>query len=488
MAGKMDPQMKFERAQKRAELRAQLEELGAKTKKARKKKYKRKYTSRARGKPMFTSMGQLTQGLGAYTAPKSARFGQRLAEFGAGMLPGPYKALSPLAGKFGGWLGNKIGTIFGLGEYQVTQNTLIGEGQSPPMVGSEDDMIIVRHREYLGDIFSSEHEGAFKVQTYALQPGLDTVFEWLAPIAAQYQEWIPNGILFEFKSNSGEVVAGATNALGQIIMSTDYNSFNTNPFANKAQMQNTVYSTNAKITQSFLHPIECAPRRNVFERLFVRAGPVPPGQPPQLYDLGTFAIASQGCQGSNQNLGELWVTYEIGLSKASLIQTNANAVQSDYFISNSAELDPTTGAGFEGMVPSPQNSLGCTFDATGTHCQFPALLEQGRYQVVYYIVTNDGAPIEVDHYLTFKGTNCKVVQFWGLNGAEEKIQGSIQGSVGADNNCFMICFFIDVEANNAYFAIDDSVGFTAPPAQQYVAEMTITKVNMELKNPDINAV
>jgi len=474
----MDPEEKFKRAQKRAELRAQLEELGAKTKKARKKKYKRKYTSRARGKPMFTSMGQLTQGLGAYTAPRSARFGQRLAEFGAGMLPGPYKALSPLAGKFGGWLGNKIGTIFGLGEYQITQNTLIGEGQSPPMVGSDDDMIIVRHREYLGDVFSADVEGAFKVETYPLQAGLDTVFEWLAPIAAQYQEWIPNGIIFEFKSNSGEVVAGATNALGQIIMSTDYNAFNTNPFANKAQMQNTVYSTNAKITQSFLHPIECAPRRNVFERLFVRAGPVPPGQPPQLYDLGTFAIASQGCQGVSQNLGELWVTYEIGLSKASLIQTNANAIQSDYFISNSPGINDGTNLLLEGLVPAAENSLGCFFDKTGTAMYFPKLLEQGRY-LVCIKSDHDTAWTNPQPDLTFKGTNCDCqVPFFGLDTTEI---GMGYGVLGHYNTTFLV----DIKANNAFISIDNYTNWMLNTGTDYVVQVFVTKVNMTLKNPDI---
>lgn len=478
---KMSAAEKAERAEQRAALREQLKELGGKT--YTKKKAKRKFRRGYRKKGFSWSVPNATiSGIGAYG--RQSRQGRAFGEAAGGIigdfLPGSLSALKPFVKSGAGWLGNKIGSWLGIGAYQLNRNSLvIDEGNSPLMMHSDDDTIIVRHREYVGEVYSAAVAGEFTVQNYPLQPGLDELFEWLAPIAGQYQEWIPMGIIAEFKSNSGEVVTGATNALGQVIMSTDYNAYNQQPFTNKAQMNNTVYSTNAKITQSFVHAIECDPRKNVMESLFVRSGPVPPGQPPQLYDLGTFAIASVGCQGESQDLGELWFSYEIALRKATLTQTAAAAIATDYFISNSQSMTPATP--FEGMVPSANNSLGCTFDETGAIMYFPPLLEQGRYQITHFFYTNDGAPIVLPHDLTFKATNATIPNFWGVNVNTPRIQ---QGMGPASNEGLLQVFFVDIQANNASIAVDNVSGWTTG-GQFWVAEMTVCRVNMDLSNPDL---
>ena len=325
-------------------------------------------------------------GRGAYRAPRSAGAGSALGSALGSLLPGPLGSLASWGlGKLGGWAGDKIGTALGLGEYTVNQNSIIGVGATPVMMHDDDDAIVIRHREYIGDVFSSATPGAFSAQFFQLQPGTTTFLEWLAPIANQYQEWMPHGIMFAFKSNSGDVVTGTSPALGQVIMATDYNAYGTEPFQNKAQMLNTVYSSNAKITESFYHPIECAPHRNVFEKLFVRGNSIPEGQPPQLYDLGTFCIASQGVPGASVNLGELWCTYEIVLSKATMIAAAGNALQTDFF----AQQDFVYPNVFSAPVPQPQNSLGITF-ATGSggnlnRIVFPSELEQGDYLITLVV-------------------------------------------------------------------------------------------------------
>lgn len=361
------------------------------TKKKGGRKGYRKYSGGGYG---GKSRYNIIQGLGAYSAPKSAAFGRNLGAGIGGLLPGPWKLLGGPLGAVGGWLGNKVGTILGLGEYEVSQNSIIHEGQTPPMMHRSEDTIVVRHREYMGDIYSGVG-GAFRVQSFQLQPGLSSTFEWLAPIAGQYQEWIPHGMVMEFKSNSGDVVSGTSSELGMVIMATDYNAFGQNPFQNKTQMLNTVYSTNAKITDSFYHPIECAPHRNVMDMLFVRTGAVPANQPPQLYDLGTFAIASQGCQGDNQNLGELWMTYEIGLSKASLIQTGNSAQPCDIFYAFNVSAGSSHESPLVGGIPNPGNSLGFSITNLGGSSQvlFPPNLEQGSYFcTLYYQNAVSGVP------------------------------------------------------------------------------------------------
>jgi len=472
----MDPQERLKREAIRSEARQAYIDAGGKAF-SKKKTYKRKAQRRKSGGGGRSGGGggrslvtypNVIGGLGAYTAPKSARFGENLGRFAGSMLPGPWGALSGLLGKGGGWLGNKVGTLLGLGEYEVQQNSILNEGQSPAMMHSEDDTIFVRHREYLGDIFSSTTPGAFKVESYPLQPGLDTVFEWLAPIAAQYQEWIPNGIVFEFKSNSGDQVSTGNTAIGQVVMSTDYNAYNKDPFTNKSQMQNTMYSTNAKITESFYHPIECAPHRNVMDRLFVRAGQVPEGQPAQLYDLGTFAIASQGCSAPGANLGELWVTYEIGLCKASLIQTAAAAIQNDYFAGYNYAYNGSTP--FATLTEGSQNSLGTFVTGGGATLNFPPLLEQGMYLVTYYVRwTTNSASIFQQGFLC---TNCRAVPLWYGGTLDQLNTGQTPGQEGSWQ------MIIEILANNANMTLQTSPSL---PGTAVNTEMMITRINQDIK-------
>jgi len=313
-------------------------------------------------------------------APKSKAVGQMLGSAAGAFLPGPLKMLAPLAGELGGWAGEKLGTILGLGEYQVKQNSIIGEGTTPPMMHNSSDRVIIRHREYLGDVFSSATPGAFSVSNYALQPGVSHSFPWMSQIAQAFTEWEPHGIVFEFKSNTGFVSGASTPAVGMVIMATDYDSYNTDPFKNKVDMENTVYTTSAKSTESFYHPVECARNRNVFERLFVRHDVVPENQPPQLYDMGTFAIASVGQPVANQNLGELWITYEISLSKATMRNFQTTIIDTDYFYAN-VNTHPSKSL-FAYFVPGEHNSIGATVSGTDTSAvyTFPPKLSAGTYQ------------------------------------------------------------------------------------------------------------
>lgn len=491
----MDAAEKAKRAELRKFHREQLKYLGAKTT-TKKKGRRRKGTTRRRparrNRYSVSFPGNVTMGLGAYTAPRSAAFGESVGNAVGSFLPGPYKALAPLLGKGGSWLGNKIGSWLGLGAYELNRNSIvIDEGNSPQMVHFNDDTIVVRHREYVGEVYSSPTPGAFTVSNFALQPGNSALFEWLAPIANQYQEWIPMGMVAEFKSNSGEVVTGATNALGQVIMATDYNAYNVNPFQNKSQMNNTVYSTNAKITQSFVHAIECDPRKNVMESFFVRAGPVPAGQPPQLYDLGTFAIASHGCQGSSQDLGELWLSYEIGFRKASLIQTYASAVPTDIF---SANVGTGQGATFNeywrGGVADTANSLGCTIEQGGNVLRFPKDLEQGRYFVhIKWIgggTVTVTSPVPSQTAIPITATNCNIPNFFF--GQTEKYSFGVAMGTNAGFSQLSMDFVVDITSNGAYLTagtmdISQVPAFVSVEGMSYF--MIITAMNMNSNIPQV---
>lgn len=433
----------------------------------------------------------IIQGMGAYRAPRTAAVAKQLGQGIGSLLPGFGKLASPFLGEAAGWLGDKIGTWLGLGSYQLSQNSLVlDEGSSPAMMHGGDDTIMVRHREFISDVYSSEVAGQFKVQHFPLQPGLGGVFEWLAPIAHQYQEWIPLGIVFEFKSHSGDVVTGASSSLGQVIMATDYNAYNTLAFQNKTQMQNTVYTTSARVTESFYHPIECAPHRNVMDRLFVRGDDVPQGQPPQLYDLGTFAIASQGVNGASQNLGELWVTYEIGFSKASLLQTVGRALSTDvyYTASPGIAFGPMTedfvkiqnsSAGTSLSVPTSGPSLGHTI------ISFPPQVEQGWFKLDYYGANVSPGVLVAEN--VFGLFNCELINFFnktsGISGNDQYqiASGNYVSEIPPGPDATLMCSVI-VKINNQGARLDWRIN-NIPGGNDYKAWLFVTQLNYTLIPP-----
>jgi len=171
------------------------------------------------------------------------------------------------------------------------------------------------HKEYITDIVSSSTANTFDIQQFSIQPGDSNTFPWLAQIAANFQEYRFHGVVFHFRSMSADALNSTNTALGQVIMSTEYNAASP-PFASKPEMENAQYSNSIKPSESCLHLIECARSASVLTNLYVRTDDLPSSsQDIRFYDLGNFFIATNGCQGTSVNLGELWVTYEVELLK-----------------------------------------------------------------------------------------------------------------------------------------------------------------------------
>nr|QXP07775.1 MAG: putative capsid protein [Arizlama virus] len=221
-----------------------------------------------------------------------------------------------IGGALGSGLGDLLSSITGLGAYHINENSLLSEGNQPPKVSNSPDAksFIIKHREYLCDIVSSGTANTFSVQKFNVNPGDSSTFPYLSNIACNFQEWVPRGIIFEFESTSSEAIASGTNtALGSITMASNYES-EQNDFSSLAVMLNSEYTCSGKPSQNIMHPIECAPSQNVFQNgYFVSNG---------LDNIDTrelqpceFYIATSGFQGTNVNVGRLWVTYEIHLRK-----------------------------------------------------------------------------------------------------------------------------------------------------------------------------
>lgn len=229
-----------------------------------------------------------------------------------------------LGARLGAWVGDKaqswLGTVTGLGDYDVQMNSLV---QDPPAVRNNSARTVtLSHREYICDIYSSKTAGQFEIQNFPLNPGNPTTFPWLSQVAAQFQEYRLDGMIFQFKSMSADALNSTNTALGSVMMATNYN-VNQPLFDSKYEMENTQFSTSVKPSMSAMHPIECARGESVLNVLYVApGGNIPDGAAPSQYTFGNFQIATTGFQAANVNIGELWVTYEVTLMKPILTDIN----------------------------------------------------------------------------------------------------------------------------------------------------------------------
>lgn len=218
---------------------------------------------------------------------------------------------------------NAIKSWFGAGDYSINTNSLVRGGpmmqQAPMMDYSADGReVTIRWKEYVGDVFTHPTvAGRFWTQAYAINPGLVDNFPWLSCVATQYQQWKPMGILWEFKSTSGDITG--SQALGKIIIATDYNTTTLQTdFVSASEMLSESYNQESVPTQNMIHGIECDPRERTRNVYFTRSGAIDPTGTLGDFDLAQTTVATVGGPTANTNLGSLWIHYDIKFYKNQL--------------------------------------------------------------------------------------------------------------------------------------------------------------------------
>jgi hypothetical protein len=286
---------------------------------------------------------------------------------------------------------------------------------------------------------------AFTMQAaLPINPGLSASFPWLAQIAQQFEEWIPLGVVYEFKSTSADALNSTNTALGTIVMATEYNGLDP-AFINKQQMENYENASSGKPAQTMLHGVECDPRQNPLATYFVRDSAVPSGQDQRFYDLGTFYIASVGSQAA-ATVGELWVSYEFCFRKPRLNPSVESLVGAgDHFTSTTAitNTNPfgTTQVNTNGVSPTG-------IVVGGVKTTFPPAVSDGQFYFSYSVLGNSTAVA----LPTIPTTNCTLATYWS---------GDTVNNIGTGGTTtrMNIDFIINVTAPNASFTFS---GITIP--------------------------
>lgn len=315
-----------------------------------------------------------------------------------------------------GWKDSLV-SFFGRGDYSLKSNSLVDAGgvarddlQITP-AGPREVRIV--YREYIGDIVS-DISGGFKYSSYLINPGNPLLFPWLSSIAQSFEQWTPNGIMFEFKSTSSEYVS--SQALGSVIMATDYDTYDGN-FNNKVEMLNSAYANEAKPSQHILHGIECDPRDTPNMIMYVDHGSVPQGGDERDYYLGRFQIATQGGPASAVTLGSLYIHYDITFRKEVVPRSLAVAHWAKFSLK-----PPTAGLLAPFGVPDAYlngayGDFSITYDGSSwAEIHLPVSLVTRYYQMtLLHVLTSGGTGnLLVDDVVQGVHTNGSIVSLsWG---------------------------------------------------------------------------
>lgn len=260
-----------------------------------------------------------------------------------------------------------MGAYSGRGAY----NNLIVGGRPSMGFSSDNDetqSITISHCEYLQDVFGAP-SAAFTVESWALNPGLTENFPWLSQIAANYEEYEFIQLIFHFKST---VDVNATNnnngATGTIILATNYNPSAPN-FANKEIMMQYHGANSGRVVEDHDHGVECDPDKNAGSaQKYVRSSPAIVGQDPKTFDLGKFQIGQVNIPQAfyNQQIGELWVSYTVKLTKPRLFTSvGSNIPESRYITAQTTNWTMATATG--GLLGNSSNNIGTlVLNADGT--------------------------------------------------------------------------------------------------------------------------
>jgi hypothetical protein len=272
---------------------------------ARKRNTNRPIRRRNNGRPVY-------RGRGAYVMDPNDSYGTQWGgQIGSFM--------GELAG--GAAQGLAMSYITGMGDYQVKSNALM-PGLLPPVVNyNPHGGRVVRGVEYLGDIISSITPGAFKLQNFLINPALESSFPKLAQEACNYDEYVVEGLYFEYRAMSG---TSATNqALGNVVMAANYNPV-APLFGSKGPMEEYDGAVSCVPFTSCKFFLECDRAQTLMEILLCRSNGVPVGQDARFFDIANFQIATTGVPVASANLGELWVSYQICLLKPKLFSSLGN--------------------------------------------------------------------------------------------------------------------------------------------------------------------
>lgn len=286
------------------------------------------------GRGLYTGRGSYRDFLGGLRqtyetlTPKAWR--DAVSDSGASMIRGA-------ASRYGGG-----GLYTGRGGY----NELVSSSLKPAAMpigfsgsGDETSSVTITNREYISDFYAptTNNTFSFQNQVFDINPGLAQVFPWLSQIAANFEEYQFEQLVFQYQPTIQENTSSSTGQTGSLILATNYNPSQP-PFEDKEKMMQYHGGQSDRVTAESIHGVECDPAKADNPRRYVRTAPVILGQDLKSFDVGKFQAATANLPAAyaNQQLGEIWVYYTVKLSIPKLGTQRGDLIQQDIWCSDSS--------------------------------------------------------------------------------------------------------------------------------------------------------
>lgn len=243
--------------------------------------------------------------------------------------------------------------------------------------GANGPTVRLRHSEFVLDWQSSI---AFTKYQLPLNPGNPLLMPWGSQIARLYEVFRWRGLVFEYRPTTASGITSATGAMGSVLMATDYDCYDSG-YDDKRSMEASMFAVQATPFERALHPVECAKSMNVTAQQYVQPGLTVATDAPgdeRLSVLGNFTIASVGNPANGTNVGELWVHYDLELSRPILEDNNTGFSQHLVLNINSAN---STQSAISNSHPNTGMLVG-----VGTNYSRVGILRTDRVRAGTYLV------------------------------------------------------------------------------------------------------
>lgn len=341
-------------------------------------------------------------------------------------------------------------TITGYGDYKVKSNSLFN-GDVPMFANKNPGNNRFVNREFICDVKGSQDFRRLLSQE-KINPGNPNLFPWLSNVSSNFQEYILHGMIFQYKPTSGSAISSTNNALGTVIMGTQYNPYD-QPFTNKQNMENTMYSTPGAPIEALIHPIECAKSQTTLTNLNVRNSTNSgSGQDSRFYDLGVFTLATIGMQADDITIGELHVSYDIEFLKPITPPTGSSDSQVHYTATQG--ITAATPFGTNPVLSSSSDPFPWITFNNANEIQF-AREFYGSVLILMHIRIDINSTVN-QALNTFTLYNCKFVTLWDSTTASGYVQTS-----GSSLNSTNLMISLQITGPDAKFKLVNSGTWTS---------------------------
>jgi len=352
---------------------------------------------------------------------------------------GPFETIHPFAlaggavgsafGPMGAALGTAAGSladyaagqITGSGEYKIRGNSLSKRGV--PVFKSAPHVRIT-HKEKLFDILSSDSAGVFNNVSYSVNPANGGLYTWLPGIANNFTEYRIHGMFYTFVSTSGEAVGSTNTALGKVMMTVNYDPTQP-PYSTSTELENSDGAVVSRACDNAILFVECAKGSDILDNLIV-GEPTSVGDDIRFHDFCTLQIASQGCQGTGVNLGEIYACYDIEFFKPKIspVATLTHSIgahwRTEPSSTNEFMVNASSSPHNSSLIQIVDSKSGITIAKTGRFLAVRTLTVSGSIS---------GSPF------MGVGTNTTIVNSWNWG-----TEGSIKNALGG-TTMYALCMF-----------------------------------------------